>query len=44
MDKVVVNIGKRTYNVQVAKNDEDRRKGLMGVEHLAEDEGMLFVW
>lgn len=44
MDKVVVNIGKKTYNCQVAKNDEDRKKGLMGVEHLAPDEGMLFVW
>lgn len=44
MDKVVVNIGKKTYNCQVAKNEEDRKKGLMGVEHLAPDEGMLFVW
>lgn len=44
MDKVVVNIGNRTYNCQVAKNDEDRKKGLMGVENLPPDEGMLFVW
>ena len=44
MERVVVNIGKKTYNCQVAKNDEDRKKGLMGVEHLAPDEGMLFVW
>lgn len=44
MDKVVVNIGKKTYNCQVAKNEEDRKKGLMGVEYLAPDEGMLFVW
>jgi len=44
MDKVIVNIGKKTYNCQVAKNEEDRKKGLMGVEHLAPDEGMLFVW
>ena len=44
MDKVVVNIGKKTYNCKVAKNEEDRRKGLMNVEYLAPDEGMLFVW
>lgn len=44
MKKVVVNIGKRTYNCQVAENEEDRKKGLMGVEHLPDDEGMLFVW
>ena len=44
MDKVVVNIGKKTYNCKVAKNEEDRKKGLMNVEYLAPDEGMLFVW
>ncbi len=44
MDKVKVNIGNKTYNCQVAKNEEDRRKGLMGVDYLALDEGMLFEW
>lgn len=44
MDRVVVNIGSKTYNCQVAKTEEDRRKGLMGVENLPPDEGMLFVW
>ena len=44
MDKVVVNIGKKTYNCQVASNEEDRKKGLMGKEYLAPDEGRLFVW
>ena len=44
MDKVVVNIGKKTYNCYVANNEEDRKKGLMGKEYLAPDEGMLFVW
>ena len=42
MEKVVVNIGNKTYNCQLAKTEEDRRKGLMGVEYLAPDEGMLF--
>lgn len=34
MDKVKVNIGNRTYNCQVAKTEEEKRKGLMGVENL----------
>ena len=42
MDKVVVNIGNKTYNCQVAKTEEQHRKGLMEVEYLAPDEGMLF--
>ena len=44
MDKVIVNIGNRTYNCKVAKTDEQHRKGLMEVEYLAPDEGMLFVF
>ena len=44
MEKVVVNIGKKTYNCQVAKTEEEKRKGLMGVKNLPSDEGMLFVW
>ena len=44
MERVIVNIGDKTYNCQVAKNEEDRKKGLMGVENLPIDEGMLFVW
>lgn len=44
MERVIINIGNKTYKCQVAKNEEDRRKGLQGVEHLPIDEGMLFVW
>lgn len=44
MDRVKVNIGNKTYNCQVAKTDEDKKKGLMNVESLLPDEGMLFVW
>lgn len=42
MEKVIVNIGNKTYQCQLAKTDEQRRKGLMGVDYLAPDEGMLF--
>ena len=42
MEKVIVNIGNKTYNCQLAKTEEQRRKGLMNVDYLAPDEGMLF--
>ena len=42
MQKVIVNIGNKTYNCQLAKTEEEHRKGLMDVEYLAPDEGMLF--
>lgn len=44
MERVIINIGNKTYKCQVAKNEEDRQKGLQGIEHLPVDEGMLFVW
>jgi uncharacterized membrane protein (UPF0127 family) len=44
MERVIVNIGDKTYKCQIAKTEEDRRKGLQNVEHLPIDEGMLFVW
>lgn len=42
MQKLIVKIGNKTYNCQLAKTDEQRRKGLMGVDYLAPDEGVLF--
>lgn len=44
MDKVIVNIGNKTYNCRVAKTEEEKRKGLMNVEYLPPDEGMLFIF
>ena len=44
MERVIVNIGNKTYKCKVAKTDEEQKKGLMGVEYLSPDEGMLFVW
>ena len=44
MERVIINIGNKTYKCRVAKNEEDRQKGLQGIEHLPIDEGMLFVW
>ena len=42
MQKLIVNIGNKTYKCQLAKTDEERRKGLMDVDYLAPDEGVLF--
>ena len=42
MEKVIVNIGNKRYNCHLAKTEEQRRKGLMDVDYLAPDEGMLF--
>lgn len=44
MERVIVNIGDKTYKCKLAKNEEDRKNGLQGIEHLPVDEGMLFVW
>lgn len=44
MERVIVNIGEKTYKCQVFKNEEDRVKGLQEIEHLPIDEGALFVW
>ena len=43
MERVIVEIGTKQYKCKVAKNEEDRRNGLMGVKHLPLDEGMVFV-
>ncbi len=42
MDKVIVKIGNKTYNCQLAKIEEERKQGLMNVDYLPPDEGMLF--
>ncbi len=42
MNKVIVNIGNKTYKCQLAKTEEEHKQGLMNVEYLAPDEGMLF--
>lgn len=44
MDKCKITIGNKSYNVSVAKNEEDQIKGLQGVHTLPEDEGVLFVF
>lgn len=42
MNKVLVNIGDKTFRCEFAQSSEDRHKGLSNREVLAPDEGMLF--
>jgi uncharacterized membrane protein (UPF0127 family) len=38
-----INIGDKTYYVEIVENPEDKAKGLSGIDSLPSDEGMLFV-
>ena len=44
MERIRVEVGNKTYNCQVAKTEEERKKGLQNVEYLPSDEGMLFIF
>lgn len=39
-----IEIGDKIYNVEVAKTDEEKIKGLQGRTSLGSDEGMLFIY
>jgi uncharacterized membrane protein (UPF0127 family) len=39
-----ITINNKEYNVKVVETPEDQQKGLQGVEHLEENEGMLFIY
>ena len=42
MEKLPIKVADKTYMVSVARTEEEKEKGLMGVETLPENEGMLF--
>ena len=42
MEKLTVKVADKTYTVSVARTEEEKEKGLMGVETLPENQGMLF--
>ena len=44
MEQKLINVGDKTYKCKIAKSEEDKKQGLMNVETLPPDEGMLFVW
>lgn len=39
-----INISNKQYKVKEAKTEEERKKGLQGIEQLPKDEGMLFYF
>ena len=41
---MLIEIGNKQYNVKVADTDEEKENGLMNVESLRPNEGMLFVF
>ena len=42
MEQINIKIADKTYNVSVAQTEEEKEYGLMGVETLPENQGMLF--
>lgn len=42
METINIEIGKKKYNVALARTSDEKEQGLMGVETLPEDRGMLF--
>lgn len=44
MDKCKITIGNKSYQVSLAKTEEEQMTGLQGVHTLPEDEGVLFVF
>lgn len=39
-----IEIGDKEYNVIIARTEEEKLKGLQGVEKLEDNEGMLFIY
>lgn len=43
-EQIEIGVGEETFSVEVARTEEQRRKGLMHRSSLGENEGMLFVF
>lgn len=44
MKEIKIKIGSKPYEVKIAQTDEEKEKGLQGVNELPENEGMLFIF
>ena len=44
MKEIDISVGNKSYEVVLAETEEEQRKGLMGVDEMDNDEGMLFVF
>ena len=43
MKEINISIGNKPYKVVLAETDEEIKKGLMGVNKMDDNEGMLFI-
>ena len=41
---MIIQVEDKQYDVKVATTDQEKKKGLQGVESLKETEGMLFIY
>jgi len=41
---MIISIGNKKYDVEIADTPEKREKGLMDITKLPADKGMLFIW
>ena len=39
-----ISLNNKTYNVKIARTEKEKEQGLQGVEHLKDNEGMLFIY
>ena len=44
MKQVKIIIGEKSYTCDLLETEQERKKGLMNIEHLPPDRGALFVW
>ena len=44
MKEIKIKVGSKPYEVKIAQTDEEKEKGLQGVNELPENEGMLFIF
>lgn len=44
LDTVAMPIGSKTFNLEIANNDESRQRGLMRRDSMPDDHGMIFVF
>lgn len=44
MKEINISIANKQYKVQLAETDEEKEKGLQGIENLPEGTGMLFTF
>ena len=44
MKQIEIEIGSKKYNVDIARSEEEKEKGLQDIDNLPDNKGMLFVF